>query len=188
MHEVTINRLATGKINLTQDWMNLLGEIYAVPASEIISVPIAQNLQRVRVSCALEAGNWRSTSDLPESEQFDIMIVHDEALRGATIYAGEIRGPANNLRYSAGSIAILSKLEQKPGEIEIGKRYHVRTMQTDGLIEDTIKCLVKDGEGKYWLRPESDHPAHQQWLPLDGTELLKVEIIGRVRGVFFRED
>jgi hypothetical protein len=188
VHEVTINRLATGKITLTQDWMNLLGEIYAVPASDIISVPANVNMVRVKVSCALEAQLWRSQPDLLNEEQYDIMIPYDQSLSSATLYAGEIRGPSNNLRYSPKSLVILSRLEQKPGEIEVGKRYHVRVMRTDGMIEDSIKLLSQSPDGQYWLKPESDHPEHQTWTPLSGGENFRVELIGRVRGVFFRED
>jgi transcriptional regulator with XRE-family HTH domain len=188
VHEVTISRLAIGRITLSQEWMELLGAVYSVPAQELISAPISTNLIRVRVSVALEASNWRSNSDLPSAEHFDIMIPHDATLASATLYAGEIRGPSNNLRYASKSIAILSKLEQKPGEIVAGKRYHVRVMRTDGMIEDSIKLLHQDAAGAYWLKPESDHPDHQTWTPLQGGENFRVEIIGRVRGVFFRED
>lgn len=188
VHEVTINRLATGAARLTQEWMELLAEVYGVQATEIISAPNAGNLRRVRVVCALEAGNWRKTPDLPEEEQHDVMIPDELALAAATFYSGIIKGPGSNLRYSPNSIAILSKIEQKPGEIEVGKRYHVRASRPDGLIEDSLKLLVQDSAGKYWLRPESDHPEHQEWLPLAGRDDLKVEIIGRVRGVFYRED
>lgn len=188
VHEVTINRLASGKAKLTQDWMTLLGEAYAVSPAEIISAPVSQNLRRVLVICALEASNWRETNERPIKDQFEIMIPNDSALQGVSLYAGEITGDDNNLRYSRGSIVVCSKLEQKPGEITDGKRYHVRLSRVDGMIEDSIKCLTLGPEGDYWLKPESNHPDHQAWIPLAGRDDLKVEIIGRVRGVFFRED
>jgi hypothetical protein len=187
-HTITINRLATGDINLTQDWMNILGEVFSVPASDIISPPVAQNLKRVTVSCALQSNHWRSDSDLPPSEQYEIMIPQNAALDGASIYAGVIKGLDNNLRYPPGAIVIVSKLEQKPDEIVEGRRYHVRVMRGDGMIEDSIKRLVRGPEGHYWLKPESDHPAHQEWLALDGSSGIKIEIVGRVRGVYHSED
>src|SRR6266478_3215357 len=58
VHEVTINRLSIGKAKLTQEWMELLGEVYAVPAADLISQPVAQNMRRVRVTCILEGGAW----------------------------------------------------------------------------------------------------------------------------------
>jgi hypothetical protein len=188
VHTVTINRLATGEANLTQEWMNILGEVFGVPATEIISSPVAQNLRRIVVEYALEAGKWCTSTVLPQSEQFAIMIPNDAHLLEATLYGGEIRGQDFNQRYGVGSIVVISKIEQKPGEIADGKRYHVRLSREDGLIEDSIKCLTIGPEGQLWLKPESNHPSHQEWIPLQGRAGLKVEIIGRVRGVFFRED
>ncbi|MFM9673806.1 hypothetical protein, partial [Streptomyces galilaeus] len=49
VHEITINRLATGAITLTQDWMNLLAEVYAVSPTEILAAPLSENIIRVRV-------------------------------------------------------------------------------------------------------------------------------------------
>lgn len=187
-HEITINRLSSGKAKMTTEWMKMLGEAFSVPDIEIISVPVAQNLRRVRVIYALSAGVWRSISELPISEQQDIMIPNDPELQASNLYAGEIRGPDTNLRYSPNSIVVIAALEQKPGEIAEGKRYHVRLMRLDGMIEDSIKTLAIDREGQYWFKPESDHPAHQEWVPLKGTDQCKVEIVGRVRGVFTRED
>jgi hypothetical protein len=188
VHKVTINRLATGAAQLTQAWMEILGTVFCVPPSELISSPVAQNLCRVRVIYALEAGVWRKSPDLEEKEQFDIMIPNDQLPFGAALYAGEIRGNSYNLRYPDKSIVVLSRLEQVPGEIVEGKRYHVRSMRADGKVEDTIKCLTSDQEGRYWLKPESNDPKHQEWLPVSGTDKVRVEIIGRVRGVFYRED
>ncbi|WP_316205819.1 helix-turn-helix transcriptional regulator [Bradyrhizobium sp. SZCCHNS1012] len=188
VHEVSVNRLAIGSTTLSQEWMNVLGEVFGVPPAEIISPPAAKNHIRVRVTHAFEGGKWHQTSTLPEAKQFDLMVQEDDKLRGATLYAGEIRGPSNNLRYPPRSIVILSKVEQKPGEIAAGKRYHVRMTRKDGMVEDSIKLLSQAADGSYWLKPESDHPNHQQWARLDDTENAHIELVGRVRRVFSRED
>jgi hypothetical protein len=108
------------------------------------------------------------------------------------LYAGEIRGLDVNTRYQPGAIVIVSKLEpgalHDPDMIPPGRRYHVRTARADGLIEDSIKLLSLGPEGQLWLRPESDHPAFQEWIPLTGRDGYHVEIVGRVRGVFLKED
>jgi len=188
VHEVTINRLALGKAKLTQDWMNLLGDIFRVPPHEIISQPSAENIRRVRVICALQDGRWIDQKPLPANEQFDIMIPNDPQLEQFDLYAGEIRGEHFNLRYPDGSLVVLSKITQRPDDIVEGKRYHVRATRGDGKVIETIRSLVRDEGGKYWLKPESTHPEHQKdWLPLGGGGN-GVEIIGRVRGVFFREE
>lgn len=187
IHEITITRLASGAMKLTQDWMETLGKVYSVTAAEIIAAPIAEGLRRVPVVMTFESGIWASDHRLPDDQQFEVMINDDSALREVPLYGGEIRGNDMNLRYPSGSIVILSYVTQRPGEIAEGKRYHVRVTRKDGTCEETIRRLIKDGSDRYWLMPESSEPAFRA-VPLDGEPDMKVEIIGRVRFVVTRED
>lgn len=191
-HTITINRLATGAAKLTQDWMNMLGEVFGVSPAEIISAPIAENLRRVTVVCALSAGTWRKHWQLPEQEQYEIMIPNEATFANLALYAGEIRGDDINRRYPRGAIVVISTYKpgeiNQPGELKEDRRYHVRIGRADGLIEDSIKTLSLGPEGQLWFKPESDHPAHQEWTPITGKPGLHVEIVGRVRGVFLKED
>lgn len=179
----TISRLSTGAMTLDQDWMELLGEVYNVPAGEIISPPAAEGMRRVEVKLAFEADAWRGPN--APSDHYSILIPDDPALRDVELYAAEVRGPAMNARYPAGTLLILSPILQKPGEIAEGRRYHVRAKR-GGECEDTVKTLVRRDD-QYWLAPESTSPAHQAWQPLDGSRL-GVELIGRVRGVYLSEE
>jgi hypothetical protein len=188
VHELTINRLATGVITLTQPWMETLGAVYGVPLTEIIAAPSVAHMRLIKVTIALEAGVWKSDHTLPVPQQFEIMVPDDDRLRGVPLYAAEIRGPASNLRYSEHSIAIISKITPNPGEVIEGRRYHVRVTRENKTTEETIKLLVMDGEKRFWLKPESNHPEHQAWFPLEGRAGETVELLGRVRGVYFRED
>lgn len=188
VHEITINRLATGSMALTQDWMTTLGLVYAVDASEIITAPATEGLRRIKVMGALQAGSWAESHEFAIDDQHEIMIPDDPALRNVALYAGELRGESMNRRYPNGAIIIMSRVTQRPGEIAEGKRYHVRMTHADGLTEETIKTLTKDAAGDYWLKPESDHPEFQEWISLDGKPGTTVELIGRVRGVYHRED
>jgi len=189
VHEITINRLASGNIALTQKWMELLAEVYCVSATELIAAPLSANIIRVPVTFGLEANVWSQDHQWQQNDCYEIMIPEDSALDGVALYAGELRGPASNAKYPEKSIVILSKLTYHPGEISVGRRYHVRVTRSDGMSEETIKLLFQDESGKYWLRPESHHPEHQSWIPLDQRDGgNKVELIGRVRGVYTRED
>lgn len=193
VHTITINRLATGEAKMTQEWMNLLGEVFDVPPAEIISAPLAQNLVRVQVLYAFRGGQWRKASMLSAAEQYQLMIPREPRLDGLALYAGEIRGEDVNHRYPRGAIVLVAKLDpgalNRPGEVITDRRYHVRiTREADGMIEDSIRCLVASRDGQLWLKPESDRPEHQEWTPLTGRPGFSVEIIGRVRGVFSPED
>jgi len=187
-HEVTIANLASGKQKLTQDWMNRLAEALGVGPGELISEAAGSGLRRVRVRGALKAGEWSEGHEWPEDDQYDVMIPDEPAFMHMDLYAGEIEGHSMNLRYPPGSAVVLALVGQRPGEIEVGKRYHVRRTRSDGLVEDTIKTLVKDDNGRFWLKPESSQPEHQEWISLDSQPGSTVELVGRVKFVVHRED
>jgi hypothetical protein len=186
-HEVTIGKLASGLRTLTLDWMNMLGEVYSVPATDLIAQPINGDMIRIKVTFHFQGGIWSATHQWPEPDCYDIMIPQDAALDGVTLYAGELKGPASDAKYPEKTVVICSRVMARPDEISANRRYHVRATRADGATEETIRCLTQDGDGKYWLKPESNHPAHQAWMPLEGADGIKVEIIGRVRGVYIRE-
>src|SRR5690554_1991969 len=59
VHPITIANLARGKTNLTQSWMTRLGQVFGVPAEELIAKPALPNIRRIRVKGAIQAGAWQ---------------------------------------------------------------------------------------------------------------------------------
>lgn len=188
VHETTIARLAIGEQALTHDWMKRLGEALGVRPEELIVNAGVSSLRRIRIKGSLQAGDWAESHEWPEDDQYDVMVPDDPALRTLPLYGGMIVGESMNLRYPNGSAVVLSRIGQRPGEIAVGKRYHVRMTRADGQTEETIKTLVADEQNHFWLKPESSHPEHQEWIPLDGKPDVTVELLGRVRFVVHRED
>lgn len=193
VHEVTIANLARGKArggtDLTQEWMEKLGAYFGVPSHEIITKPLVAGLRRVKVTGALAAGAWREGFNYDPEDAFDVLIPDEESLRLISLYAGKIEGPSMNKRYADGSVLVFSYVGASPSDIQVGGRYHVRRTQPDGMVEDTVKTLVKDETtGKFWLMPESTDPAHQEWIPLEGAKGTTVELVGRVRYAVQREE
>lgn len=189
-HEITIAKLATGKMKLTQGWMERLARVFKVSPAEIIARPLGEGLRRVRVRFAVQAGVLTRSNEWGDEQQYDVLMPDDANLRNAFLYAGEVRGDSMNLRYRPGSVVVFSSMDGAAAtEIAEGRRYHVRRTFPDGTVEDTIKTLVRD-ENRWWLKPESTHPQHQEWIAYDdGTDKsVKVELIGRVRYVVQRED
>lgn len=187
-HPVTISRLATGKIDLTQEWMERLAPVYDVTPGEIAWKPAQAGLRRVRVKGSLQAGEWAETNEWEEDRQRDVMIPDDPELRPVSLYAGEVAGDSMNRIYPAGTVVVLSPVGGTgPDQVREGARYHVRHTRRDGQVEDTIKTLVRGEGGHWWLKPESTHPEHQSWIPLDGVEGETIELIGRVRYAVKRE-
>lgn len=187
-HEVTISNLANGKQELTQTWMERLSKVFKVDAAELLRGARSTGLLRVRVTGMLRAGEWSESFELPEDDQFDVMIPADAPLRDDDLYAGIIDGQSMNRVYPDKTVVVLSRKLQRPDAVAVGKRYHVRRTRPDGLIEDTIKTLARGDDGRYWLKPESNDPEHQEWIALDGAPGTTVELIGRVRFVVYRED
>lgn len=188
-HEITIAKLAGGTQKLTTDWMERLGDVFGVHPSEIKWPPPAKGLRRVKVKGAIQAGVWSENHQWEDEQGYSVMIPDDPALKNRQLYGAEISGDSMNLRYPSGSVVVLSPvLDGGPSEIREGSRYHVRQTRRDGLVEETIKTLVRGPDGAYWLKPESSSPEFQTWIPLDGGDGVTVELVGRVRFVVQRED
>jgi phage repressor protein C with HTH and peptisase S24 domain len=184
-HGVTIAKLATGKMQLTHDWMKRLAKALDVEVPEIISKPIGAGLRRVRVRGRLKAGVFSEGYEWPDDDQYDVMIRDVPALRRAELYAAEIEGDSMNLRYPHGSVVVMSA---GGSDLTPGRRYHVKITRPDGTSEETIKTLERGEDGRYWLKPESSNPEFQAWIPLDGFQGATVELVGRVRFAVQRED
>lgn len=178
VHPITVTKLITGKMKLTQDYMQRLGKIFNV-APEQVSAP-ATNTRIVKVRGFLEAGAWAENFEWEEDDWYDAPIADDPALRSIPLYAGEIRGPSMNRRFPERSIVIFSHLADTQEELQVGRRYVVERERPDGRRESTVKALWKDEGGKLWLVPESTDPLYQQPIPLEGGEDDTVRILGRV--------
>lgn len=184
-HPKTIGALATGGAELTLTWMQRLARVYGVKAYEIIEKPEIANLRTVPVTGRVQAGEWADGHTFDAQAPRTITIPNDDEFRRLDLYALQIEGESMNKLYAAGSIVVLSRLSQRPGEIVAGKRYHVVRTRGD-LSEETIKTLVRDSAGDYWLQPESTSPAFAAFA-LEGEEGTTVELRGRVRHAFTKE-
>lgn len=65
------------------------------------------------------------------------------------------------------------------GPLPFGKKVIVERNR-DGLIETTVKELVRGANGEPELWPRSHHPAHQSPLQYKEDELATVRIVGVV--------
>lgn len=181
----TISRVITGEIELSRKWRRRFAAELKVSEGELFDAPPLAGL-RVPVKGELRAGYWAASHEWPEDEQYDVMIPDEARLRYLQLYAGVVRGTSMDLRYPDGSIVVMSRVG--PGDVRPGRRYHVRRTRADGEVEETIKTLTRDAQGRLWLRPESSDPAHQAWIPLDGDPEATVELVGWVCYAIHREE
>lgn len=185
VHRQTIANLARGKTTMTRDWMVKLGTYFGVPPEEIVDKPPVDKarLRHVKVKGQIQAGIWVEAFEWPEDAQFNVIILDEPAIKHLDLYAGRIEGNSMNKVYPHGSIVIMSPV----GDIVPGRRYHVRRTRADGLTEETIKTLVVGEGGKLWLKPESDDPQFQEWIPLEGKPGDVIKLVGRVRRAIINE-
>jgi DNA-binding XRE family transcriptional regulator len=186
VNRVTIADRARGAVPMKQDWAQRFADLFGVPVADIFEKPLTSGMRTVPIILELQAGNWADQSFLPDNFG-NIVIPDDPAYRSMSLYAGRIVGESMNKIYPNGSIVILSRKQDRPGEIVAGKRYHIRRTRGGQLIEQTIKTLVKDAKGQYWMQPESDSPEFAA-VPLESAPEETIEIIGRVRYAVRRED
>jgi phage repressor protein C with HTH and peptisase S24 domain len=129
----------------------------------------------------VEAGSFKEAIEWDPSRWYVVDVPVEVRFRGRA-KALEVRGQSMNLEYREGSIVIwvdcLDFRSPQHGDHVIVYRY----AQDDG-VEATVKEL-RVVNGKRWLWPRSDDPAHQ--LPVDvdqpGDGIASVEIKGIVVG------
>ena len=172
----TVHKLESGQRKITTIWMERFGAAFEVDPLEIISKP----LRRVRVLGWLEheygAGSW----EWSEAKQYEVAVPESVHPTGQTLYAGETNGYGMREAYPEGTILIIRPVDRGHSMIS-GKRYHVIGRRPDGTSRSMVLKFVTDEDGRPWLKPESNHPACQQWTPLDGgSEFASVEVKGLV--------
>lgn len=139
---------------------------------------------QIKVIGAVQAGTWRNALQWDEDEQYSVEAPVPETLRGLRVFGLEVRGPSMNKVYPEGSILLCVSPAESHITPKVGHRV-IAIRKDHDEVEATVKELRADGDGKFWLWPQSDHPAHQAPIPLEGTE--EVEIQGLVVSSFRHE-
>lgn len=165
------------------DSVMTLARVYKVdPAWLALSLgrplPGRNTMRAVAVTGDLQAGLWRESFAWDDDRHFDVFVPESRRLRGATLYAAEVRGTSMDRVYPEGTIVVLKRIVAGIEDLEEGKRYHVDREQADGRLESTLKTVRRRADGSLWLQPESSDPAFQQAIRFDGERGLQV--VGRV--------
>lgn len=162
-----------------------------VPLSSIVGgeedkAPIG--LRRVVVKAHVQAGDWAETWEWEDDDAYDVYVPDLPELRGFRLYAAETRGPSMNRRWAEKTVVVFTNVEETLEAPIAGKRYIVERQRPGGVAEHTVKLLHQDGEGKFWLMPESDDPRFQTPISIDdGISDETVAVIGRVHFSVARE-
>ncbi len=164
-----VQRLETGKISIDLDWIRRLGEAFDMHPRDMINDAVEPiELTRIPVVGAVEAGTWREAVEWAPSDRYDLAVNPDPENPGVRRFGLVVRGPSMNLVMPEGTHLICAKLLDLGENPEPDDYVICRRRQPNGLMEATVKQYKVDRDGKHWLWPRSDHPAHQAPIPLPG--------------------
>lgn len=145
-------------------------------------VPVTmQSVVRVQLRGIVAAGMFRPSDWQPE-DQASIPALFRNGITPDKQYAVRIDGPSVNRKIPDGAYAICAAFDAFPGGAPPGGLVHV-VRERNGEVEHTLKELRFTHEGPT-LFPVSDHPDHQEPLPLRDVEGETVRIAGVVIGSF----
>lgn len=128
---------------------------------------LSRPLETIYVRGFVQAGVWRPAVEWDAQDWYAYTVPHDTRYPGVNRYGLEVRGSSMNLRYPDGTIVVVARYADigempQPGDKVIA----LRRARTGDEYEATVKELVRDERGRYWLWPRSDDPEHQQPIPL----------------------
>lgn len=144
-------------------------------------VPLPGDLIRIRIHGIVKGGYWAEPDEsrIPEDEFAYVSL--SDTYRTLKLFGLRVEGDSMNLVYPAGTVLVCASLHELYEEEPIaGKRYIVRRTRSDGAVETTVKEVMQDATGKWWLWPKSSNPRHQEPIPFDAKIGDMVEVTARV--------
>ena len=93
-------------------------------------------------------------------------------------YALRVSGPSMDQKFPDGSYVVV--MPWHGGPLPVGKYVVVERARPDGLVETTIKELVRREDGELELWPRSSHPAHKAPVPYKDIDDVTVRLMGTV--------
>ena len=182
-----VNKMRSGGRKISADELVAITRILRVKAP--VEPPQTEGLRTVIVAAHVQAGLFSESWEWNEDDQYPVAIPDDPALRGYRLYAAETRGPSMNRRWPEGTVVVFTNAAETLESPIPGRRYVVEKRRQGGDAEHTVKLLHQDGDGKYWLVPESNDPRYQAPIAVDdgADDEYVVTIVGRVWFAVSRE-
>lgn len=142
---------------------------------------------QVEVVGHVEAGKYKPQLEWGIGERYTVQPPQAARFAHLPRYGLEVRGESMNLAFQPGTVIICVPIDDFTEEMRSGQRVVVKRVGRDTEdFEYTVKELVQERDGTFWLWPRSTHPEHQQPLRLDETaqEADGVEIVAIVVGSY----
>ena len=171
--QASVSRWEKGA-EIDEGWLIKYAEIAGRAPAEIrYGIDAVVSIHRTKIIGAVQAGQWNDDPPWLEDDLYAVDVPVLPEFAHMTRFGLEVRGPSMNRIYPEGTVLIcvpLAELERWPESEEM---VIVQRRGASGL-ETTVKEFVHDDSGA-WLWPRSNHPEHQQPIPLprphiDGDE------------------
>jgi hypothetical protein len=149
--------------SLSLDTLKRLAAV--IPGASVASLqgeerPGVSAHRTVAVRAEARAGLMRDAFDLPTSEQFEVPLPIDPAMRAAGAFGVMVRRPGAENLYTDGTILVLLPVVAYEGTLTSGRRVVLRRIHGQS-VEVTVRELdVVDG--KVWLWSRSSDPLNTQ--------------------------
>lgn len=141
-----------------------------------------QKVTSVPLRGIVAAGMFRPNDWVPEDTTTVPALVRN-GIPPQKQYAVRVDGPSVNKRIADGSYAICADFDSYPGGAPPGGLVHVVHERANGEVEHTLKEIRFTSAGPT-LFPVSNHPDHQEPLPLRAADEETIRIVGVVIGSF----
>lgn len=139
---------------------NLVEPSQSPNKASVVSVRAVNDVSKVTVRGAVQAGVWSAAAEWPEDERYETLVRINPKYRGLEPIALEVRGPSMNRVYPHNTIVICIAYIDLGREPVHGERVVVQRRRGD-VVEASVKEYRRDGDGTPRLWPLSTHPDHQ---------------------------
>lgn len=179
----TIQRLETGKRELTHKWAIKISDALGVELPEIFGKIIPAASQGLKVAGEVQAGVWREVDAVDENKYPPINMGPDPRFPPASQFAVLVQGTSMNRLFPPGSFIVCVEWatvgrDPKDGDIVVVER------RRDGMVESTVKKVGVLNK-KLVLMPSSTDPRWQDPIELDGdSDREEIAIAGLVVGKY----
>lgn len=177
-----VNRMCKGTRKISADEADQIRAYLAATASgggatitHLSPKPGQVSLLTVRGT--VEAGSWREVPFTDLAHDLETLPAPRSVVDSGA-FALRVAGPSMDLLYPDGSYVVVQPWHGGP--LPYGKRVVVERSRPDGLMETTVKELVRGPGGEPELWPRSSSPAHQAPIPYKDVEGVTVRILGTV--------
>lgn len=177
----TIQRLETGKRQLTQRWAEKISSVLGVEVSSLFGNILPTTNAGLSVIGEVQAGVWKEVDVVDEPKHPALPIGPDPRYPNISQFALLVQGTSMNKIFAPGTFIVCAAWAEigrdpREGDIVVVER------RRDGMVETTVK-KISFQNNKLVLMPESTDPRFQAPIELEGNiDRDEIAITGLVVG------